>query len=143
VLLADVNLYVYAFRPDSENHQHHRSWLTSQLSGYEPFGVSEMVLSSFVRIVTNSRIFRRPDTPEAALAFCDAVLDTPAAVRVRPGPRHWEIFGDLCRSTRARGNAVPDAYLAALALEHGATLATHDHGFRRFSGLRVEVPSVS
>ncbi len=143
MLLADVTLYIYAFRPDSEHHEQHRDWLTAHLSGYEPFGVSEMVLSSFIRIVTNSRIFRRPETPETALAFCDAVLNTPAAVRVRPGPRHWEIFEDLCRTLRIRGNGAPDAYLAALALEHGATLATHDHGFRRFAGLRVEVPSTS
>jgi toxin-antitoxin system PIN domain toxin len=74
------------------------------------------------------------------LAFCAAVLDAPSAVPVRPGVRHWPIFAGLCHDVGARGNLVPDAYLAALALEHGATWVTTDRGFARFPGLRWRTP---
>ncbi len=140
MLLADVDIYLYARRVESKRHEEYHSWLEERLSGPEPFGVSELVLSAFVRIVTNHRIYREPTPPEAALAFCEAVLAAPAAVPVRPGARHWPIFIDLCRSVQARANQVPDAYLAALAIEHGATWVTVDQGFARFPGLRIKRP---
>lgn len=140
MLLGDVNVYLYARRRESERHEEYRSWLEDRLGGPEPFGVSEMVLSAFVRIVTNHRVYREPTSPEQALEFCQVILGAPAAVAVRPGPRHWDIFCSLCRSVRARANIVPDAYLAALAIEHGAILATLDRGFSRFPGLRAELP---
>lgn len=89
-------------------------------------------------INTNHRIYMDSTSPEAGLEFCRAVLSAPASVPVRPGLRHWEIFNNLCRRVRARANTVPDAYLAALAIEHGATLITTDRGFSRFPGLRTE-----
>jgi toxin-antitoxin system PIN domain toxin len=140
MLLADVNVYVYAHRRESERHEEFRSWLEQRLTGMEPFGVSELVLSAFMRIVTNHRVYRDPSHPDAALGFCTTVLGAPAAVAIRPGERHWPIFAELCRATSARGNAVPDAYLAALTIEHGATWVTLDQGFARFPGLRMERP---
>lgn len=138
--LADVNIYLYARRRESDRHEEYHSWLEARLSGAEPFGVSELVLSSFLRIVTNHRIYLEPTPPVAAIEFCETVLSAPAAVSLRPGPRHWPIFADLCRRGGARGNLVPDAYLAALAIEHGATLVTVDSGFARYPGLSVEHP---
>jgi len=138
MLLADVHIYLYARRRESERHQEYREWLEDRLSGAEPFGVSELVLSSFLRIVTNHRIYKEPTPPQAALAFCNAILEAPAAVPIRPGNRHWGIFSQLCEASKARGNSVPDAYLAALAIEHGATWVTIDRGFARFPGLRIE-----
>ena len=140
MLLADVNVYVYAFRYDSPRADEHSAWLQDRLTGIEPFGVSELVLSAFVRIVTNHRVYRRPTSPADALEFCDAVLAAPAAVAVRTGARHWSIFTELCRSVGARANVVPDAYLAALAIEHGATWITTDRSFARFPGLRWTTP---
>lgn len=140
MLLADVNAYIYAHRPESPRTDEHRAWLEAALTGTEPFGVSELVLSSFLRVVTNHRVYKEPTPPATALAFCEAVLQAPSAVPVRPGARHWEIFAQLCAEIGARGNAVPDAYLAALALEHGATWVTTDRGFARFPGLRWRTP---
>lgn len=140
MLLADVNAYLYAHRPESQRAAEHRAWLQESLAGPEPFGVSELVLSAFVRIVTNHRVYRDPSTPQVALSFCAAVLAAPSALAVRPGPRHWDIFTNLCDAVGARGNVVPDAYLAALALEHGATWVTTDRGFARFPGLRWRAP---
>lgn len=136
MLLADVNVFLYAHRPESPRHDEYRSWLEHALTSVEPFGVSEAVLASFVRIATHSRVYREPTPPDVALAFCDAVLIAPACVSLRPGPRHWSLFASLVRSAGARGNLVPDAYLAALAIEHGATWVTTDRGFARFPALR-------
>jgi uncharacterized protein len=136
MLLADVNVFVYAHRPESPRAADHRAWLGQALVGDEPFGVSEAVLASFLRLVTHHRVYREPTPPDVALDFCTTVLQAPAAVPVRPGPRHWSLFAGLCRSVRARGNVVPDAFLAALAIEHGATWVTTDRGFARFPGLR-------
>lgn len=140
MLLADVNVFLYAHRPESPRAAAHKAWLESALSGPEPFGVSELVLSAFLRIATNHRVYREPTPPGVAVGFCDTVLAAPAAVPVRPGERHWGIFSRLCREHSARGNAVPDAYLAALALEHRATWVTTDRGFGRFAGLRWRTP---
>ena len=140
MLIADVNIYVYAFRRESPRHEEYREWLAEALAGAELIGISELVLSGFLRIVTNHRIFVEPSTPEAALNFCDAVLQAPSATRVRPSERHWTVFSDLCRTARARANVIPDAYHAALAIEHGATWVTTDRGFARFPGLRWTEP---
>jgi uncharacterized protein len=140
VLLADVNVYIYAHRPESPRAEEHRSWLGEALGGEEPFGVSETVLASFLRIVTHHRVYREPTPPAVALDFCAAVLSAPAALPVRPGPRHWTVFTSMCREVGARGNVVPDAFLAALAIEHGATWVTTDRGFARFPGLRWRTP---
>jgi uncharacterized protein len=140
VLLADVNVLIYAHRPESPRADEHRRWLHEALVGPEPFGVSESVLASFLRIVTHHRVYREPTPPGIALDFCEALLGAPSAVPVRPGPRHWRLFSDLCRELGARGNAIPDVALAALAIEHGATWITTDAGFGRFPGLRWRRP---
>ncbi|MGI8752543.1 MAG: type II toxin-antitoxin system VapC family toxin [Acidimicrobiales bacterium] len=140
MLLADVNVYLYAHRRESPHHLDYRRWLEECLGGPQPFGVSEQVLSSVVRIATHHRVYSDPTSPADALAFCDVVRLSPAAVPIRAGERHWSIFAQLCRAAGARGNVVPDAYLAALAIEHGATWVTLDSGFHRFPGLRVRRP---
>lgn len=140
MLLPDLNVLIDAHRVDAARHTDHHRWLERARTGNEPLGISELVLSAFVRIVTHHRIFREPTPPAAALEFCGAVLASPAVVPVRPGQRHWEIFDELVRAVGGRGNTVPDAYLAALAIEHGATWITSDAGFARFPGLRWRRP---
>jgi toxin-antitoxin system PIN domain toxin len=140
VLLADVNVFLYAHRPESARHDEYRRWLEVSLTGPEPFGVSEIVLSSFLRIATHHRVYREPTPVEVALEFCRAVVEAPSAVRIRPGPDHWELFTALVTEAGARGNLVPDAYLAALALESGATWVTTDRGFARYPRLRWTTP---
>lgn len=140
MLLPDVNICIYAMRRDAEHHSAVSRWLSAQLTADEPVGIAELVLSSLVRITTNHRIFGQPSTPEQAMDFCAVLRQAPNAVPVRPGARHWAIFERLVAQTRARANDVPDAYLAAMALEQGATWVTHDRGFTRFPGLRVHDP---
>lgn len=111
-----------------------------RLSGAEPFGVSDLVLSAFTRIVTNHRVFRDPTPPTRALEFCRVVREAPSSLVIHPSPRHWETFAGFVQHLRARGNDVADAYLAALAVDSGATWVTTDRGFARFPGLRWITP---
>lgn len=137
----DVNVLVYAHRPDSPDHDLHRVWLDAARAGREPLGIAPMVGSGFLRVVTHPRIFRDPTPLADALAFVEAVRSSPASVDVVPGERHWSIFTGLCAATSARGNTIPDAFLASIAIEQSATWVTADRGFARFPGLRVEHPS--
>jgi toxin-antitoxin system PIN domain toxin len=105
-----------------------------------PFGVADLVLSGFLRIVTNPRIFARPTPLDDAIAACDALRSQPNVTVLAPGPRHWQIFTRLCTEAGARGNLVADAYLAALAIETGSEWITTDGDYRRFRGLRMRHP---
>jgi uncharacterized protein len=140
VLLVDVNVLVYAFRRDAPDHQRYASWLRELIDSNEAFAITDIVLSGFVRIVTHPGIFTPPSTIERAISFVDQIRSRPQCVSVVPGPRHWSIFTALCRETGATGNLVPDAYLAALAIESGCQWITTDRGFVRFPGLRWRHP---
>jgi toxin-antitoxin system PIN domain toxin len=140
MLIADVNVFITSHRPSDPDHAAMLSWLEAQLSAHQAFGVSELVLSAFVRIVTNHRAFADSTPPDIALDFCAVVRAAPATTIVAPGKRHWTIFAELVRTGQARSNTVPDAYLAALAIENGATFVTRDRGFARFPGLRLLDP---
>ena len=138
--LPDVNVLIYAHRAETVDHERYRGWLEGLSNGDAAFGVSDLVLSGFLRIVTHPKIFRPPTPLEDALAFVEAITSRPNCVRVAPGPRHWELFTSLCRRVGAKGNVVPDAYYAALALESGSTWVTTDRAFGRFPGLRWRHP---
>jgi toxin-antitoxin system PIN domain toxin len=135
VILCDVNVLLYAFRADSERHDAYRRWLIARLTGPENVGVSELVLSAMIRIATHPRVFVRPSTPQEAFAFAEAVRSRPNAVPVAPGPRHWAIFENLCERVQARGNLIPDAYFAAMAIESSCEWITTDRDYARFPGL--------
>ncbi len=140
MVLVDVNVLLYAFRSDSEHHSEFRHWLESTLADPQPFGLSDQVLASFLRIVTNPRIYKTPTPLKAALRFANLVRSQPNCTPVDPGERHWEIFCGLCERADARGNLVPDAYLAALAIENGCELITEDRDYARFQGLKWRSP---
>jgi toxin-antitoxin system PIN domain toxin len=138
--LPDVNVLIYAFREGAPNHLAFRRWLEETITAESAFGLSDLVLSAFLRIITNQRIFNPAEPLDTALAFVDGLRSQPNCVIVTPGPRHWPIFTDLCRNANARGNLIPDAYLAALAIESGCELISRDRDFGRFAGLRWRPP---
>lgn len=140
MILCDVNVLLYAFRADSARHEEYRRWLIQRLSGPENIGVSELVFSGLVRIATHPRVFHHPSAPAEVFAFVEAIRSRSNAVPVSPGPRHWGIFRDLCENTGAKGNLVPDAYFAALAIEWGCEWMTTDRDYARFPGLRWQYP---
>lgn len=138
--LTDTNILVYAHRPEAERHQEYLAWVTGMVNGAEPYAVSDLAITGMVRVVTNPRIYKQPSSLDEALAFATEVREQPHAHVVAPGTKFWAIFTDLCRHARARANLVPDAYLAALAIEHGCELVSTDTDFRRFPGLRWRHP---
>lgn len=140
MVLPDVNVLVYAHREDTAHHAGCRGWLETVVNGDAAFGLSELVLSGFVRVVTHPKVFTRPSPISDALAFADQLREGTNCVRVEPGPRHWEIFRRLCVEHGVKGNLVPDAYLAALAIESGCEWVTTDRDFSRFAGLRWRNP---
>jgi len=140
MLLPDVNVLVYAHRQDGPEYALYRAWLEELVSADAAFGMADIVLSGFLRIVTNPRVFARPTPVKLAVSFAEELRAQPNCVTVAPGPRHWSIFSRLCLEAGAKGNLVADAYLAALAIESGSEWITSDRGFSRFPGLRWRHP---
>jgi toxin-antitoxin system PIN domain toxin len=140
MLLPDVNVLVYAHRQDGPEYPLYRPWLEELVSADAAFGMADVVLSGFLRIVTNPRVFARPTPVNLAVSFAEELRAQPNCVTVAPGPRHWSIFSRLCLEAGAKGNLVADAYLAALAIESGSEWITSDRGFSRFPGLRWRHP---
>jgi toxin-antitoxin system PIN domain toxin len=136
LILADVNVLLHAFRDDADLHNVYSPWLTAIVNGSEPFAVSPQVLSSVIRIATNPKAFRRPDSLSSVVAFASVLLDQPNCRIVHPGVGHWRIFYELCHEAKATGNLVQDAWFAALAIEHGCEWITEDRDYARFPGLR-------
>jgi hypothetical protein len=140
MLLVDVNVLVYAHRTDAPGHAAYRQWLEQLINGDQAYGYADLVLSGFLRVVTHARIFSPPSDLAAALAFAQVIRGQPNAVPISPGPRHWGIFVRLCETSGVKGNLVPDAYLAALAIESGSDWITTDRDYSRFAGLRWHHP---
>lgn len=135
VLFVDVNVLIYAHRPESPDHVDYKDWLETARRAREPLGVADVVLSGFLRIVTNPKVFREPTPIGPVLEFVDQIRSSPSYLRATPSSHLWDIFGRLATMTNARGGAVPDAYLAASAIDLNATLVTADRGFARYKGL--------
>ena len=140
MVLPDVNVLVYAHRRDSAHHDQARSWLAAMLASDQAYGMSELVVAAFIRIVTHNRIFNPPSTLDQALAFASDLLTPDHAVPVSPGARHWEIFEKLCRASAVKGNLVTDAYFAALAIESGCEWISTDGDYARFQDLSWRRP---
>ena len=138
--LMDVNVLVYAHRTDAVSHSVYRQWLESVVNSPASFGYSELVLSGFLRIVTHPKVFEVPSTLLSAIRFTEQIKTLPNAVCLAPGSMHWQIFMGFMEQINARGNDIPDAYHAALAMEWGCEWVTTDKGFKRFKGLKVRDP---
>jgi len=135
VTLSDVNLLLYAVDSTSPRHEAARRWLEERLSGTETFGFAWTVLLAFVRLSTHRSVFERPLTLAQAFDLVDEWLAQPSAAVLHPTDRHAAVVRELLEPVGAAGNLVVDAHLAALAIEHGATLASSDRDFGRFPRL--------
>ena len=140
MVLPDVNVLVYAYRTDAPGHTAYRAWLEATVGADEAFGLSDIVASGFLRVVTHPRVFDPPSPIEHALSFIEALREQPNCVPVAPAARHWPIFAQLCRKAGVKGNLAPDAYLAATAIEAGCEWITTDRDYSRFPGLRWRHP---
>ncbi|HUN36031.1 MAG TPA: type II toxin-antitoxin system VapC family toxin [Trebonia sp.] len=142
MILIDTNVLVNAHRPEADRHGDYRDWLLDVINSPEPYAIADFALLGMVRIVTSPRIYSNPTPPEIALEFAERLRSQPHAMVVAPGARFWPTFRSLCEAAGARGNLIPDAYLAALAIEHGCELFTADSDFKKFPGLRFSHPLI-
>lgn len=140
MILTDVNVLVYAHREDAPNHSAYRNWLEEQINSDRAYGFSDLVLSGFLRVVTHPRVFNPPSDLASAFGFAQIIRSQPNAVPITPGPRQWDIFAVLCEAAGVKGNLIPDAYLAALAIESGSEWITTDRDYSRFPGLKWRHP---
>lgn len=136
MLVLDVNVVLAAHREDHPHHPAVRRWFDRLVSGEDDFGVPTVVWGSFLRIATNRRIFPVPTPVADAFAFAEATVAQRGHVPAEPGPRHLPLVRQLCEHGDATGDLIPDAVLGAIALEHGAAIATLDRDFARFTAVR-------
>lgn len=140
MILVDANLLLYAYHPKAEQHDASRRWLEAMLSGPDLIGFAWLSIWAFLRIATNPRVFERPLAIPEAEAAVSSWLTQPVARILEPGERHWEILQSLTRRGQTTGPLIMDAALAAIAIEHGATLQTTDRDFSRFPDLKWSNP---
>lgn len=142
MILIDANLLLYAYHSRAEHHVKSRKWLEKVLAGPGLVRFAWLTLWAFLRIGTSRNVFARPLSTAEAEAAISAWLAQPAAGILDPGERHWDILRGLVRESQTSGPLVMDAVLAALAIEHGATICTADRDFARFPGVKWTNPLV-
>ena len=140
MILIDANLLLYAHDADSPQHAAARRWLEDVLSGHDSVRFAWVTLWAFIRISTNPRVFHRPLSPAEAHGIVASWLEQPNVTLAEPGERHVEILGQLLKDGQSNGPLVMDAALAAIAIEHGATLCTSDRDFTRYPDLQSRNP---
>ena len=140
MIAPDTNLLLYAYSPESAHHKAARAWLEKTLSGYESVGFPLPVLHAFIRLLTHPTIAGRIVTLESALDIVDDWLALPQVSVLLPGDGHWRLLKSAATEGHAAANLFPDAAIAAIAIEHGATVHTNDRDFARFPGLRWHNP---
>lgn len=139
-MLLDANLLLYAVNEDAPQHERATRWLTERLNGSRRVGLPWQSLASFLRIATHPRAFPRPLPASVAWERIMDWLAAPTSWIPEPGPGHGRVLGELVVRHDVCGNLVPDAQLAALALEHGLTVVSADTDFARFREVRWENP---
>lgn len=140
MILLDVNVVLGAHREDHPHFGVARAWLDRTLAARLPFSVTDLVAGSFLRIATNPHIFSLPTPLADAFSYLRALRDQPNHVSLGPGPLHLQLLERLCGEADARGDLVPDAQLAAIAIEHACELISFDRDFARFGELRWTLP---
>ena len=136
MILIDANILIYAHVDLFAQHGVAREWLDRQLNGSAPVGQPWASLLAFLRLVTNSRVFEHPELIVDAWSQLRAWLACEFVWTPEPTQRHAELLGEILKLPGVHGNLVPDAHLAALAMEHGLTLCSTDGDFARFRALR-------
>ena len=141
MIVVDANVLLYAYHHRAAQHNRCRAWIEEAFSGLAPVWLTWTTVLAFIRIATSSRVFEAPLAIAEAEAIVSAWFAAPAVGLLAPGDRYWDILRELLQSAQVVGPLVMDAALAAVALEHGATLCTTDRDFARFPGLRLVDPT--
>lgn len=140
MLLVDANVLLNAVNERARDHPAASDWLREALAGTEAVAFAWTVVLAFLRVSTHPAVFPRPLTPADAATTAELWLGSPPAVTLEPTRRHLPLLRGLLERAGTGGNLVGDAHLAALALEHGATVVSFDRDFARFEGVALRVP---
>ena len=140
MITPDANIVLYAYNEDAPNHRKAKQWLEDQFSQTAVFGLSWQVITAFLGISTNPRAFPLPFDLQEAIEIVDEWLALPNVEILTPTANHWTIFQKLINEGQTKAALMMDAHLAALAIEHNATLATTDSDFQKFSQLKSIIP---
>ena len=140
MILIDTNLWLYSTLEESPRHRKAKAWLESSFNGETAIAMPWSVVLAVLRISTQSRLMLQPLSPDQAMELVESWLQHPLVEVVQPGPSHWSVLRVLLEGAGTAGNLTSDAHLAALAIEHNATLCSADSDFRRFPGLRFRNP---
>lgn len=138
--IVDANVLIHAVNSDSPHHDAARSWLDSSLTTTGAVGFAWIVLVAFLRLITNRQVMPSPMSTDDAVEQVERWLRSPNAVIVEPGSRHLHVLSALLRQVGAGPNVINDAHIAAIAIEHDATVVSFDRDFVRFDGLRHRLP---
>lgn len=138
--VVDANVLLYAVNEDARHHRSALEWLDRALAGEDTVGFGWIVMLAFARLSTRTDIFRAPLTSDEALVQLDDWISAPGGRVLQPGERHLGILAPLIEASGTAGNLVNDAHLAALALEHRASIVSYDNDFSRFAGIRWHTP---
>lgn len=140
--LIDINVLLYLFEGDAEQHETCVAWFKQTIEADIPIGLSSSSIAGFVRVATNARVLKKPMTSIEAVNCIQRLIDTDCVLLIDAGSEYWKHFSRLVIENDARGNLVSDAHLAAIAIEHGYGVVTYDNDFSRFTKVRWMEPSV-
>lgn len=143
LFVLDVNVVLAAFRDDHAQHVAMRQWFEGLTISAHTFSIPNVVWASFLRLVTNRHAFPVPTPVDEAFAYVEAVRAQPNHRVLEPGPQHLGLLLRLCREANGTGDLVPDAVLAAIALEHGCAVASLDRDFARFTSIDHVIPAAA
>lgn len=143
MILVDANVLLYAYEPRSEHHQKCRNWVEKAFAGEEPVCLAWVTILAFIRIITNPLVFESPLTAAEATDVVASWLARPAVFILEAGERRWELLRALLTDSQISGAHVMHAFLAALALENGATLVSTDREFSHFPTLQWSDPTAA
>jgi hypothetical protein len=141
VITVDANILLYAIDEHSPMNTVSRTWWEQTLSSSETIALDWNVLLAFVRISTRANVFLKPLKVDEAMGLLDSWLSLSNVTVLSPTDRHVFVLRELLKPLGTAGNLTSDAHLAALAIEHGATLYSFDSDFARFTGLRWANPT--
>lgn len=139
-MILDANILIYAHNEDAPEFKKSNRWLSEAMSGNEVVGLSWLVILAFLRISTSNRLFSTPLTIGEAQSVIDKFLGSPNVEVINATDNHWAVLQTVIKDGQVKGPLVMDAHLAALCIEHNATLATNDRDFARFPGLKTINP---
>ena len=135
MIVPDTNLLIYAHIESMPHHAAANDWWNGVMNGHETVGLCWPVVTGFVRIASNRRVFVSPLTPDIALRICESWLARPTVQLIEPGPRHISLLRQFLEQTPG-GDLVTDAHIAAISAEYSATIYSNDTDFARFSGIK-------